>query len=53
MATLPISPPLVPPLWQARPAFARLVSLAEGVLNMVAEANRLAGAARARYPSAD
>jgi hypothetical protein len=43
----------VPLVWWPLPGFARVVYLAEAASDVLAEAERLACAARNRYPSAD
>ncbi len=53
MSTLSIRTAHVPQAWWMPPSFARIVSFIDAVLDMVVEANRLASAARTRYPCAD
>ena len=53
MSTLPIHAPHIPQLRLLLPSFARLACFAEAALDVFAEADRLASAARARYPTAD
>ena len=53
MSTLPIHAPHIPQVRLLLPSFARLASFVEAALDVFAEADRLAGAARARYPTAD
>ena len=50
MSTLSIRVPHVPYGWSL-PGFARIVSFVEAVLDVLADADRQASAARARYPS--
>jgi hypothetical protein len=52
MSTLLIRAPHVPYGWLL-PGFARIVSFVEAVLDVLADADRQASAARARYPAAD
>jgi hypothetical protein len=52
MSTLSIRAPHVPYGWLL-PNFARIVSFVEAVLDVLADADRQASAARARYPLAD
>jgi len=52
MSTLPIRALHVPQLWSPLPNFARIASFVEAVLDILAEADRLSCAVRARYPSA-
>jgi hypothetical protein len=53
MSTLPIRASQGPQPWWPLPRFARIVSFVEAVRDELAEIDRLAGAARERYPSAD
>jgi hypothetical protein len=53
MSTLPIRASHGPQLWGPRPRFARFVSFIAAVQDLLAEADRMAGAARERYPLAD
>ena len=53
MSTLPIRTAPVPQAWWMLPSFTRIASFVDATLEMVVEADRLAGAARARYPFAD
>jgi hypothetical protein len=43
----------VPQAWWPLPGFVRMVHFAEAIRDVLAEADRLAGAARNRYPVAD
>jgi len=52
MLTLSIRAPHVPYGWLL-PGFARIISFVEAVLDVLADADRHASAARARYPLAD
>jgi len=52
MATLSIRAPHVPYGWSL-PGFARIISFVEAVLDVLADADRQASAARARYAAAD
>ena len=53
MSTLPIRAPHLLQMWSPLPSFARIASFVEAVLDVLAEADRLACAMRARYPSAN
>ena len=52
MSTLSIRAPHAPFRWSL-PGFARIISFVEAVLDVLADADRQASAARARYPLAD
>ena len=51
MSTLPIHAPHIPQLRLLLPSFARLASFVEAALDVFAEADRLAGAARRARPA--
>ena len=53
MSTLPIRAPHLPQAWRPQPGLARIASFVEAVLDTLAEVDRQACAARARYPFAD
>jgi len=53
MSTLPLHAPRIPHIRLPLLRFAHLAAFAEAVVDVFAEADRMACAARARYPAAD